>query len=207
MNENMASVIKRRVDRADGLAQTVRDEMLRLLREYHPRLFLKEVIDPWLDESVIYTTREALARRQEELRVLQEEAMPANARQIGEAAEQGDLRENADWQAAIEERDMLQARSTKMQTELAKCRPINPDDIPSDRVGIGTKVRLQRMDNQGQLEYTFLGPWDTDLENNVLAYTTPLAQALMGTSVGETAQVPMQGGSVTCRVESIQPAL
>jgi transcription elongation GreA/GreB family factor len=207
MDQGTAAVIKRRVDRADGLAQAVHDEMLSILRQHHPRLFLKETIDPWLDDSVIYTTAEAMNKHQEELRVLQEEDMPANAKQIGEAAAQGDLRENADWTAAIEERDMLQARANKIQAELAKCRIISADDVPSDRVAIGSKVRLVRADNGETLEYTFLGPWDSNLEENVLAYTTPLGQSLMGVRVGQTAEVPMQDGTVACRVEAVEPGL
>jgi transcription elongation GreA/GreB family factor len=74
-------------------------------------------------------------------------------------------------------------------------------------VAIGTKVRLVRQDNGQTLEYTFLGPWDSNLEENVLAYTTPLGQSLMGVRVGQTAEVPMQDGTVTCRVEAVEPGL
>jgi transcription elongation GreA/GreB family factor len=203
IDAGMAGVVKNWIERTDGLAQSCREQMLELLRSKHYSLFRKKKADPWADPTVIWTTQAGLDARQEELRVLTEETMPANAKQIGEAAEEGDLRENADWQAAIEERDMLVSRQRKLNEELAMARVVGPDDVPTDHVGIGSSVTLRRADTGQTLTLTFLGPWQSDPDRQVYAYTTPLAQSVMGKQVGQTVTLKMQGEPADYTIESI----
>jgi transcription elongation GreA/GreB family factor len=185
MDESMASVIRGKIERTDGLALAIREQMLELLRENFYAIFVKQKTPPWLDETVIWTSQKALDKHAEELKVLTDVTMPANAKQIGEAAEQGDLRENADWQAAIEERDMLVARHRKINDELTRARVLQLRDVEDDTVSIGSKVTLKSAIGD-VVEMSFLGPWDTDTEKRVYSYTTKLGGALMGKRIGET---------------------
>jgi transcription elongation factor GreA len=203
MDEPMAGVTRTRIERTDGLAVAVREKMLQLLRERFPALFVREKVEPWLDERVVWTTAAAMDRRQEELRVLMEEAIPANARRIGEAAQQGDISDNADWQTAIEERDMLQARVLKIRGELARARVLLAADVPQDSVGVGCSVRLTRLADGSQIELTFLGPWDSDPGSRVYAYTSQIARALMGKAPGQTAAIRIEGEEGEYRVEAV----
>ena len=193
IDEHMASVIKTKIERTDGLAQAVTDEMIGQLRKDFFGLFVKKKISPWLNENIIFTSESALHAYEEELRVLKDEKMPANAKQIGEAAEQGDLRENADWQAAIEERDMLVNRARKMNEELAKARIISETDISDDTVSIGSKVTMKRVADGQLFELNFLGPWDSDIENKIYSYTTRLGQKLMGKEKGTIVEMELEG--------------
>jgi transcription elongation GreA/GreB family factor len=207
MDASLAAVVKGKIERTDGLAQTVRDGLLQILRAKHYQLFVKPKVQPWDDETVLWTTQASLHAREEELRVLQDVKMPANARQIGEAAEQGDLRENAGWQAAIEERDMLVARARKLQEELLKARILHHDDVPADHVGVGSRVRLRRTDDNQQVELSFLGPWDSDPEKRVFAYTSRLAQNLMGKPIGATLSLEIDGNEAEYAIEALSAAL
>lgn len=209
MDGSMAQVIRTKLERCDGLAQAVREKTLDLLRQKHYRIFLETKADPWEDDSVIWTTRKALDAQAEELRVLMEEQMPANAKQIGEAAEEGDLRENADWQAAIEERDMLVARARKIQGDLARTRILGPGDVPTDHIGIGSRVRLRSAADDETVELTFLGPWDSDPTRRVYSYTTRLAQGMMGKVPGAEVSLDLQGQGTeqVYVIEEIQSAI
>lgn len=206
-DESMARVVKGKIERTDGLAQTVSDEMLHRLRQKHPKLFLQEKLPPWLDERFIFTTADGLHRRAEELRVLKEVTMPANAKQIGEAAAQGDLRENADWQAAIEERDMLVALARKITEELARARTITAEEVPAEVVGIGSRVTLRKVADGTELVATFLGPWDGDVEKRLYSYTSGLGMALMGKPIGETVEIKLEGLEGEYRIESLAPGV
>jgi transcription elongation GreA/GreB family factor len=207
VDEHMAATIKRQVERSDGLAQAVREDMLNILRENFYGLFAKARVEPWLDEGTIWTTQEALDRRQEEFKELTEVKMLANARAIGAAAEHGDLSENSEWKFALEERDMLRARAAKMQEELAKARVIRHDEVSTEVVTIGTKVHVRRGDGQ-EMALVFLGPWESDPDHNVYAYQTQLAQAFMGKAPGETVIVRTDGAAEqNYLVERIEPAL
>jgi len=206
-DEAMGSVIKTKIERTDSLAMAVSEQMMNRLRDKFFSLFVKAKVNPWEDESVIWTTEAALEAHQEEMKVLKEVTMPANAKQIGEAAEEGDLRENADWQAAIEERDMLVARARKIQDELIRARAIHITHVPKDSVGVGSRVTLRRVADGETFEMSFLGPWDSDTANGIYAYTTKLAKNLMGKKIGDTLSLEIAGQQGQFTIDSLAAAI
>jgi len=207
MNEGVARTIKRRIERSEALTETSRDTLLAVLREAHYKLFLKEKVAPWADESVLWTTEKSLYRREAELKEVLEVKMPANSRAIGLAAEHGDLSDNSDWQAAIEERRRLQARAAAMKDELARARMLQPEDVPADSVGVGSRVVLKRIADGGEVEMTFLGPLDSDAERRIYSYQTPLAQAVMGKTPGQTVTLKLDGVEGDYTIERLGSAL
>ncbi len=206
MDEGVAGPIKRLVERCDGLAEAVRGDLLEMLREEFYGLFVEKKVDPWLDETTIYTTEAALERYRAELQELVDVKMLENSRAIGAAAEHGDLSENSEWKFAIEEQKMLQARAAKMQEEIAMARGINPDQVDTDRVAIGAQVTLKRDDGQVRV-LSFLGPWDSDPHNGVYSYQTRLGKSLMGLHIGDAAVLSFEGEDRKYTVESIASAL
>jgi len=206
MDEAMASIMKGRIERTGGLAESVREDLLNILRENFYSLFAKAKVEPWLDEGTIWTTETALHRCESELKELVEVKIPANSRAIGEAAAHGDLWENSEWKFAIEERNKLQARQAKMQDELARARVFHPDEVPSHSVGIGSRVTVRRADSDARLELTILGPWDTDLERRRFSYKTVLAQGLLGKSVGDTITLKLEGDEAQYDIEATDVA-
>lgn len=207
MSEGVAGTVKRLIERTDGLAEAVHGDMMSLLKEHFFGLFVKEKVEPWLDENAIWTTEAALHRREDELKHLTEVTMLENARAIGEAAEHGDLSENADWKSALEERDMLRARAAKMQDELTRARVLRAENIPADTVGIGSKVTLKRLSDGSTLEMTFLGPWDINIEKGIYNYQSPVSRDLMGKPVGATVTIKLDGAEGDYAIEKTASAL
>jgi transcription elongation GreA/GreB family factor len=208
MDEHVGATIKRQVERMEGLAQSVRENMLQVLRERFPNLFFsRDRVNPWEDEGAIWSTEEALRRHEAEYKELVEIKIPANARAIGAAAEHGDLSENSEWKFAIEERDMLGNRQGKMLEELARVRIIVPQDVPTETVGIGSRVHLRRLSNGQEVVMAFLGPWEGDPDKGIYSYQTRMAQDLMGHAAGEEIVLKLEGEEDTYRIESISSAL
>ncbi len=206
-DEGVAATLKRRIERLDGLAQAVREEMLNALRESFPRLFFVAKAQPWEDESVIWATRRSLDRHEAKLKELIEVKMPANSRAIGAAAEHGDLSENSEWKFAIEEQRMLKAQAAKIENELASTRILDPEHVPTETVGIGSRVTLRHVGDDRELQLTFLGPWDADVSRRIFSYQTPLAKEFMGKGAGDTATVRIEGLEGEYRIESIDSAI
>jgi len=203
IDEAMASILKKRIERCDGLAESLRDDMLGILRENFYGLFAKARALPWEDPNVLYTTEAALHRYEAELKELVEVTIPANSRAIGEAADHGDLSENSEWKYAVEERNKLQQRQAQMQEELAKARILHPEEVQTNAVGIGSRVTLRRADNGSRIELSILGPWDTDLARHRYAYLTALARALLGKAPGETAALKLEGDEAEYVIEAL----
>jgi transcription elongation GreA/GreB family factor len=147
----------------------------------------------WEDGN-IYVTRKGLAKYQAEFQELANEKIPENARAIGAAAALGDLSENAEFTAALEERDQLVARADRMKKDLEKAKPLEEAPVDEAVIGPGTRIELRNQDGGATERWTVLGPWDADLESSVISYTAPLAKGLLGRKVGEVVEVTLPGG-------------
>ncbi|MBW7856951.1 MAG: transcription elongation factor GreA [Leptonema sp. (in: Bacteria)] len=126
-----------------------------------------------------------------------------NADDIGIAQAKGDLRENAEYKAALERQSSLQAEITRMAADLKKAQVIDPSSVRTDIVTIGSRISVT--DSKGaKLAYTILGPWDADTEKGIISYVSPLGKSLIGKSVGDTAT--LEGGQ-SYHIEQIEKAI
>lgn len=202
-----AITLRRTLERMDGLGDNTPARMLDLLRDVHPALWRVTTarIEPWADASIIWTSRAGLQKKTEERDHLVNVTMRDNARRIGEAASYGDLSENSEYKFALEERDLLRARLAQMNNELSLAQVIEPDDIPRDRVGVGTRVKLRRTRDGHEFEITFLGPFDAEVERGVYNYRAPMSQKLMGIAIGERVQVGLNGPDEEHEVIAVAP--
>ena len=209
MDKGVAVTVKRRVERCDGLAQAVSRNMLDILKESFYSIFVerKAQVDPWADEDTLWVTEVSLRAREAELKELIDVRMLANSRAIGAAAEHGDLSENSEWKYAVEEQGRLQAAASVMRQELAKARVVHPGDVPTDHVGIGSRVTLKRDGDGQELVVRFLGSWDVDVANRVFSYLSDFGQRTMGKALGDEIEVKIQGLEGAYRIESLGSAL
>jgi transcription elongation GreA/GreB family factor len=180
-----AKEIRTAVSRNSGLTDHLRVQILDVLAHSHP-VPIGKIAAPWEDEGVVYTTEEALETRRREFDNLLHVKLPQNSTAIGEAAARGDLSENAEFTAALEERDRLTERANAMQADLTRARPITGPMRESETVNVGTAVRARRLSSGEVEEMAFLGPWDADTQKGIYYYRAPMAQAFMGHGAGET---------------------
>lgn len=144
--------------------------------------------------SVIWTTSEGYHKLQSRIQQIATVETVENAKEIEVARSHGDLRENAEFKAALEKRDRLQSELKLLSQQLNQCRVITKDDIAKDEVGIGSIVDCTN--KQGQIvTYTLLGPWDADPDKHILSFQSKLAQAMKGLKVGK--QFQFQGEEFT----------
>lgn len=201
--------LRTQLDRLDGMGDNTRNKLLDLLRDVHPQLWVRHEkrIEPWADETVLWNTRGGIGKKTEERDTLINVTMRDNARRIGEAAQLGDLSENSEYKFALEERDFLRARLAAMNNELSIAAGIEPLDVPVDRVGIGSRVRLRNRDTGTEREITLLGPFDVDIDRGIYNYRAPAAQKLMGLRIGEAARVTLEATEADYEVVSIANGL
>ncbi|MBM3207317.1 MAG: transcript cleavage factor [Chlamydiae bacterium] len=139
------------------------------------------------DVSVIWTTQEGFNKLQEKIKHIATVETVENAKEIEVARAHGDLRENAEFKAALERRDRLQSELKFLSDQMNKTRVITESDIDTEEVGVGCIVECTNKDGKAS-QYTLLGPWDADPEQNILAFQSKLAQAMKGLSVGDKFQ-------------------
>jgi len=167
----------------DGLTGEACQEVLAALREQHPEEFVEKK-NLW-EDGYIYTSAEGLARRQAELERLMHVEIPRNAEAIGKAASLGDLRENWEYKSALEERDRLVERTTRMREEVSRAKVLQPDMIPDDEVNVGTAVVLREVSGGALRRARFVGAWDADIGKGDYSYLAPISLRFMGRKVGD----------------------
>jgi len=131
----------------------------------------------------IYATAESLAKKRAELDHLLKVEIPANKKAIQVAREMGDLTENFEYKSARQRDEYLSARVGKLQGELAHVRVLDPAQIDTAAVRVGTKVWLSNGDVRR--EVTILGPWESAPEHGIYSNQSDVAKALIGRAAGE----------------------
>lgn len=135
-------------------------------------------------EEVIWSTEAGLDKLKTRIEHIANIEILDNAKEIEEARAHGDLRENAEYKAALERRSRLQSELQSLSAQIQKTRVLTTKDIQTHIVGIGCIVECR--DPAGQLDrFTLLGPWDADPENNIFSFQSKLAQDITGLKVGD----------------------
>ncbi len=172
------------------------------IRYRFPELGKKEDKYFWEEDS-IFCTLNGISRREEELRRITEEKMPQISEAIGKAASLGDLSENAEWTAALEEQRLLTEKATLIQDELAKVKAIEEQAIPEGVAAPGTRVTIQKEGDDERESFTILGPWDIG-EPGVVSYQAPLAIPLLGRRDGEEVTMELPDKTVEATVIKVE---
>jgi transcription elongation GreA/GreB family factor len=167
-----------------------------------PDLAPREEIPFWQTPG-IFCTREGVRRRTEEYRILTQEKIPANSADIGRAASYGDLSENFEWTAAIEQQRQLTEKAVAMEAELRLAQPIEDQTLEPGVVSPGTRVTYVQDGVKSTI--VILGPWDVG--EGIVSYRAPLAAGMLGARSGETVGLDLPSGPATVTVESVEPAL
>jgi transcription elongation GreA/GreB family factor/transcription elongation factor GreA-like protein len=207
IDEGMASALRNRLRRLDGLGVVLVEDLVEEIRKRFPRLWAQKKEAPWKDPSAIYCTTAGMQKLEKEIDQVVNVEMPANAKAIGEAASRGDLSENSEYKFALEARDMLRARLAKLQQQLSIARLIDRHDIPTEHVGVGSKVVIRRTSDNATRSLTFLGPWEAAIDQGIYNYQAPLSQRFMGRTAGETISLEQGDGEGEWIIERIEPGL
>ncbi len=129
--------------------------------------------------------------RRRELQELVNKKIPASSAAIAQARSYGDLSENFEYKAAKEAQRLLMARRRELEAALGEIQPTDFSEVVADRTALpGVSVELEV--GGGTQTHHILGLWDSDPERHILSYDTPLAQAMLGKTVGDTLRMPQK---------------
>lgn len=141
----------------------------------------------------------------EELDRLKSVERPRIIQAIAEAREQGDLRENAEFQYAKEEQGFIEGRILDIENKLSVAQVINIREIPSSgRVIFGVTVTVVNLEDEKESTYQVVGDDEADLKSNKLSVYSPFARALVGKKIGDIAVVKSPNGEIELEICSIE---
>lgn len=134
-------------------------------------------------QEPVYATAESLEKKRAELQNLKNVEIPANSKALQAAREMGDLRENFEYKAARARAEFLSARVGELAAEISRVRVLDPKQVDTSIVRVGTKLELSNGDVRRDV--TILGPWESDPEHGVYSNQSDVAKKLMGHASGD----------------------
>ena len=138
--------------------------------------------------------REVKERLSRELQALEHEFRVELPREIRTAVEMGDLRENAEYKAALERQAFVRARIGDLRERLASLSSLNLAQIPKDRAGLGSVVLLENLDSGEEVRYELVVPEVADLEKGLISIASPIGKSLVGARAGDSVRVKIPSG-------------
>lgn len=151
-----------------------------------------------------YVTAETFERLKEELQHMKGVERPAASHAIAEAREKGDLKENAEYDAAKEAQGMLEAKIKQLEGVIANARILDESNIDTSKVSILTKVTLTNMNTKKQVTYKIVSENEADLKLGKISVTSPIGKGLLGKIIGDVVDVTVPAGVLKFKVEKIE---
>ncbi len=165
-----------------SLAQVVHPSLGRLNKKYD--MSEKE------EKKWIWTTSEGYQKIKERIHKISTIETVENAKEIEVARSHGDLRENAEFKAALERKNFLQSELKTLSDQFNQAHILTKEEVKTDKINVGVIVDFEGEDGS-QVSYTLLGPWDANPDQHILSFQSKLAQAMIGRKVGE--KIKIQG--------------
>jgi transcription elongation factor GreA len=153
--------------------------------------------------GIQYVTKETLEQMKAELHHLRSVERPAASRAIAEAREKGDLKENAEYDAAKEAQGLLEAKIAALDGQVATARIVDESTIDTSKVSILTKVKVMNLNTKKEVTYQIVSEKEADLKLGKISVTSPIGRGLLGKQIGDVAEVTAPAGVIKFKVESI----
>ena len=144
--------------------------------------------------QVNYYTEEGLKKLNEELDHMKNVERGLISAQIGEARDKGDLSENAEYDAAKEAQGLLELKISKLETALSNARVVDESQLDLSKALILSKVKIKNVENGSIMEYTLVSEKEADLKQKKISVDSPIGEGLLGTIVGDIAEVKIPTG-------------
>lgn len=153
--------------------------------------------------GVNYVTKETLEQMKDELSLLKSKGRAEIARAISEAREKGDLKENAEYDAAKEAQGLHEAKIATLENAIATARIVEADSIDTSKVSILCKVTITNVANKKTVTYQLVSETEADLKAGKISITSPIGKGLLGKQVGEIADVVAPNGKLKFKIDHI----
>ena len=155
------------------------------------------------DQKTTYLTEEGLQKLRDEIHFMKTKQRARIAQAIGEARAQGDLSENAEYDAAKEEQGHLEAKIARLETTEASVRIIDESRIDASKAYIMSTVKVWNIQNKMEQTYTLVSSQEADFAAGKISVSSPIGEGLLGKEVGDEVDIQVPAGKVTLKILEI----
>lgn len=204
-DENTIARLYTLVNDVEDLNPEIKITMRNRILEKYPNFKFYGAEEKAITPKGLIVTKKMYELKKAQLENIINVEIPANAKEIGAAIELGDLRENAEYKAARERQTQLSATVSRLQDEIDRCQIFDPQTVTTSRISFGTTVTLETADGNKEV-YTILGPWESDPDNKIISYMSPLGNAILNGKKGEKLSFEINERDYNYTVKNIEIA-
>jgi transcription elongation factor GreA len=186
-----------------GFEELTKKSLLARFIKIFPNIQSLVATDAEAKDEHFFVSRSSYERRREEYETIVSKKIPENSKAIAAAREHGDLKENSEYKMAKQDQQMLMAQKSILERDLARARITDFKETTNEQVGVGSIVEVRHQDG-ANTTYTILGAWDSDPDNHVISYKTPLGAALMTKRTGDAVKVKTGGAEESYSIVNIR---
>ncbi len=157
-----------------------------------------------MQNSVEPMTIYGYEKLQAEVKDLKEVKRPGVVKAIEEALEHGDLKENAEYHAAKEQQKNIDNRLAELQEILGNAQIVNPSELAHSKVSFGSTVVMTDMDTDVEVTYTIVGGCESNPDNGLISFNSPLAKQLLGHEEGDEVKMRLPGGEKEFEIDEVK---
>ncbi len=151
----------------------------------------------------LYLSQEGYEKLREELKYLKTVKRRKLSKEIGHAIAQGDISENAEYDAAKEAQGLNEKKIYELEDKLSRAQIIDDANIPKDEVRIGATVKLKDLDSEKEFQYTFVAEVEADFSQGKISVTSPVGKGLLGHKKNETVGIKTPAGMLRYKILKI----
>ncbi|MFA5115557.1 MAG: transcription elongation factor GreA [Candidatus Omnitrophota bacterium] len=148
----------------------------------------------------IYLTQGGYEKLIQELEYLRNVKRKKISEAIAQARAQGDISENAEYDAAKDAQALNEQRISELEDKLARARIIDNEDIDSDEALLGAKVKLKDLDTEEEIEYLLVSELEADYDSGKISVTSPVGKGLLGHKKGEEVEIKIPAGVLRYKI-------
>ncbi len=156
-----------------------------------------------MSETNVYVTQETFDKMREELQRMKSIDRPAASRAIAEAREKGDLKENAEYDAAKEAQGMLESKIKQLEVAVSNAKIVDTSTIDTSKVTILTKVTITNLATKKTVTYQLVGEKEADLKAGKISASSPIGKGLIGKKVGDNVEIQAPNGVMKFSIDNI----
>jgi len=153
--------------------------------------------------KIIYLSKEGYENLKSDLNRLKNKERPKIINQIAEARDKGDLSENAEYDAAKEAQGLLEARISKLESDIANSRILEEINTELNSVRLLTKVTIENLENNKQMQYSIVSHAEADLSKQKISVDSPIGKGLLGRKIDDIVSVNVPSGIIKFKIIKI----
>ena len=153
--------------------------------------------------DIIYLSKQGFDDLKNELNKLKAIDRPNVINQIAEARDQGDLSENAEYDAAKEAQGLLESRIAKLEMEISNARIIDETKLDDSKVSLLSKVTIKNISNDSEMTYTIVSESEADFSQKKISASSPIGKGLISKEVGDIVDITVPNGTIKFKILNI----